>query len=670
MRGRLHRLAGAAGLALAAALAASAPAVAVAGPSPTLALTDGSAPVEHLSLVSQTPWAGPGGVFSFRVTAAGSLRPSELRLYVTVYPRLRSRSAFGQSLANRSSGYPLWVDTYDLGSEHPDKGGAYQVCIPVGTPSLACPPDIGVLKLNEGSDAGVYPVDVSLRQIGTGVLLDRFTTHLIDAGPGPAAQKLSFAWILPLSAPSALAPDGSRRLTGPDLASLATMTAALADRSNIPVTLAPDPATLAALAADPEPAAKAALAQLRAQLPGMQVMPRPFAPASAYDLVSANLGPELTRQINRGADIEHSVLGLPPLLSTWLVNGPIDKSSVASLVGDGVLRLVVPNDQLSPIYQSLTPDQPFALDYGSGRVPAVVVDSGLASHFSGSSDTVLAAHQLLADLSQIYFELPGATRGVVTVTPRSWRPDRQFLGIVSHALATSPLIQPTTVDGLFATVRPTSRRRQPAVVSRNRPSLPAGRVRNDLRRQQAFATALAQPVGAVATMGDLVLESEADGLSARQRAGFLSGAEQLLSTETRQVQVPRARSLTLTARDSVIPITLQSQLPVPVRVTVRFSSDGLEFTAGKVRDIDRLVNQHTIRLPVRARSSGSFPLRVQVFTPDGSLLLAESRFEIHSTAISGVGIVLSGGAGLFLAVWWGRALWVGRRSRNPRLVPE
>jgi hypothetical protein len=45
---------------------------------------------------------------------------------------------------------------------------------------------------------------------------------------------------------------------------------------------------------------------------------------------------------------------------------------------------------------------------------------------------------------------------------------------------------------------------------------------------------------------------------------------------------------------------------------------------------------------------------VTVSSPDDTLVLDRSTFDIRSTAISGVGLLLSVGAGLFLAIWWGR----------------
>jgi hypothetical protein len=71
----------------------------------------------------------------------------------------------------------------------------------------------------------------------------------------------------------------------------------------------------------------------------------------------------------------------------------------------------------------------------------------------------------------------------------------------------------------------------------------------------------------------------------------------------------------------------------------------------------------TLTIPVRARASARFPLRASLLSPDG-VELRRSRFTIISTVFSGVGIVLSIGAGLFLLLWWGSHWRTARRDRR------
>jgi hypothetical protein len=76
--------------------------------------------------------------------------------------------------------------------------------------------------------------------------------------------------------------------------------------------------------------------------------------------------------------------------------------------------------------------------------------------------------------------------------------------------------------------------------------------------------------------------------------------------------------------------------------------------------------EDTTRVPinVRTRASGDSALDVTLQTPDGGLVIDRTRVTVRSTAFSGVGVVLSVGAGTFLALWWGRHIVVARRDRR------
>ena len=108
-------------------------------------------------------------------------------------------------------------------------------------------------------------------------------------------------------------------------------------------------------------------------------------------------------------------------------------------------------------------------------------------------------------------------------------------------------------------------------------------------------------------------------------------------------------------------------------MTVR--SDKLEFPGGGgshppneiTRKLDLVRRNETARFSVQTRASGAFPLLVTIQSPDGSLVVSHTQITVRSTAASGVGLLLSAAAGLFLLIWWGRHFLHGRRARG--LVP-
>jgi hypothetical protein len=196
--------------------------------------------------------------------------------------------------------------------------------------------------------------------------------------------------------------------------------------------------------------------------------------------------------------------------------------------------------------------------------------------------------------------------------------------------------------------------------------MPGPSIRSARTRIQSFAGAVDPANPLVDTLDRTLLASEASDLRARDRTAYLTGVQDQIRAQVAKIAMPQNRSITLTAREGEIPVTVTSTLAYPMKAVLRFSSDTLEFPQGDSAVLELNRRNTTTRVTVRAQSSGSFPLRVRLETPDGNLVLAESRFTVRSTAISGVGTALSIGALLFLLVWWGNHLR-GRRSR--KLVP-
>ena len=138
------------------------------------------------------------------------------------------------------------------------------------------------------------------------------------------------------------------------------------------------------------------------------------------------------------------------------------------------------------------------------------------------------------------------------------------------------------------------------------------------------------------------------------RAAYVDRVEAELRTVTGAVTLPDEFRITLTTRSSTIPVTLTNNTEQDLQVRVELDSDQLEFPDGDVLTPTLPPGTTRLEVRVRARTSGAFTLDVTVSSPDGTLVLDRSTFDIRSTAISGVGLLLSVGAGLFLAMWWGR----------------
>ena len=611
-----------------------------------------------LRVASQTTWLQPDGTWELRLQVAGVPDPDNVEVRVIVHRRVSSRSQFDLTLAGKSLGTTIRATTARLSEWPPDAVGARRYAATASDLQLTV--------------TGVYPVEVVLRERG-GDTLDRLVTHLLFLAKPIEGPRLGVSWIMPVHATPSTNADGERQL--PPLGPLSTLVdvARSPAYASFPLALAPTPETLAGLAASRDAATRQLLDDLRALATDHQVLARPWVPVDVRAFVAGSLDGELAAQRRRGRDITASVLGVDPDTRTWVGGETLDDAAVRRLRDLQVDRLVVPEADLAPIELSLTLAQPFQLDVGSPRpVDAVMADGGLRAHFTNRGDQVLAAHQLLADLAVLYLDAPQRERAVVIAPPRTWRPTRAFLDAALQGVTSSPVLSGMRIGDVFSTIdAATVRRGAPMVrelaTSTRTPALPASRIRDDRGRIEAIGSTLPVNSPAYDALDRRLLTAESADLTSATRADRLASLERGVQRMVDAVLVPRSRTLTLTAREGEVPLTFQNRSNDTLTVLVRLESDRLEFPDGTERSLVLPPRNTTMRVRVRARTAGAFPLRVTLVSPQGGLALASSRFTVRSTAASGVGIALSAGAALFLLLWWARHLVRGRRAR--RLVP-
>jgi putative peptidoglycan lipid II flippase len=407
-------------------------------------------------------------------------------------------------------------------------------------------------------------------------------------------------------------------------------------------------------------------------------------------MLAAGLDGDVSLQLARGRRTTVTDLGATPAPAVWVEQGPVSPTSVDGLATRGVTHLVVNEADLEPLpasLRNLTLAQPFELTgRTTHRLQAVAADPGLAAHLSPSADPLLAAHQLLADLAMIQQELQHPQRGVAILPPANWRPDKTFLATFLGGLATSPMLKPVTVDRLFTDVGSLEQHQQlvhRSVAADQPPShgLADGPAIADARRRMVALSSVV-PAGSslVTEVEQALLLAESTDLSDRSRAGQVELANRLIAREQGAFRLPADTTITLTARQGQIPITIFSSGPYPTRVRLRLSNPKLGFkpidTGGgscEIRSnaeactLDLSSESTTLKVPVEAKTAGVFKLAISLSSPDGDLSLSRGSYTVRSTAASGVGIILSIGAALLLVMWWIRDLRHGRRAR--RLVP-
>ena len=636
-------------------------------------VSEAAAPQPTLSLTSQSPWVQPGGSFRLGLHVDGVKDLASVELVLNTHARLLSRSAFGQTLQDRPVGSLLDVTSTPLSELNVDPNGNFSATLSFQDPAL--PREPGRLLLSQD---GVYPLRVELREKGGGAVLDRFTTHIPYLPGNRTGPKLDLSWIVPVHAPPSIRPDGTRKLTNArDLQALGQALEA----SAVPLVIAPTPETVQALSTSSDSAAASALTSLRRGAARRQVVTGAYVPTNLPQLLAGGLSSEADQEVKQGGEQLSQLLKVAVDSTSWVSEEPLDDASMSRLRDLGITQVALPEASLNPLQARLTLARPYLLDAHQGRrQQAVSIDPGLAAHFRNDGNQVLEAHRFLADLAVLYFDQPGGLqRGVVAFTPRSWRPDRAFLETVMAGLTDNPVVDPVTLSTLFSSVDKLRGNNGAPLVRRlvgppRNLSLPTAATRSARQRLNNFRSIVDDGNPMYDLLDEqLLAANSADLRSSRQRT-YVSGVDDSLDRELRRIQTPGG-SIRLTARGGEIPVTFRNGTGYPVHVVVTVRSDKLEFPGGDgshppneiTRKLDLVRRNETARFAVQTRASGAFPLLVTLQSPDGSLVVSHTQITVRSTAASGVGLMLSAAAGLFLLAWWGRHVLHGRRAR--RLVP-
>jgi len=666
----------------------------------------GESATAPLTLISQTPWVAPGQNFDlkFRV-GAGTTAADQLGVSVAVCPCLSSVSAFDQSVS--TSSVPPGTPISSTPSPLPVSGlpavggGGVDLSMPVVVGSEASRTGssgytIGLTTEGDQCGAypsGVYPVRVQLTDLATKQTVAGVTTHLVYTDAGAGTQRLRVAVVLPLQTPlppsrsptpAQLLARPSAALESPAAAAAAAfdgVVATLSTDTTVPVSVEVSPLSVTALGAPNRPGHPSTVTGLAAMAddPMVQLMSTPFAPVDASGLVDAGLGTELALQISRGAQSLAATVTHPPPtsgaagLGAWIANDPLDPATATQLVGDGYTQLVLPNDSVSSSPVNGSTAEPFQLSTPRGSVSAVVSNADLSARFTGSpGNPVLAAHQLVSEIAQMYFEKPNDTtpRAVVAVAPVDWPTNPSFVQALTEALDGNPIIQPVTTSQLFGTFDTAAGCRGCRLLPVTGDSgLPVSAIRAQRQRINGLSSATPGLSARALTtqLGDLVLAGESEVLRPSQQSGVLVNTDAAVDAQLAQLQVAGDRTVTLTSQQGILPVTIVSNTSYPVSATLTLTSDKLLFPNGTTQwsqPVSLQLPNTVVDVRVRARASGVFKVGVVLHSPAYGLELSSGEVDVRSTTTSVVGVILSVGALCVLAFWWFRTSRKRRAARR------
>lgn len=627
-----------------------------------------------LRLVDQTTAVTGSGVYRSVIDVGNA--DDDVELLVNVHDRVVDRERFQATVDGDELGTALTtLPPRPLSAFDRTANGSARVIIDLNDGTI--PIEAGQVRL---SQPGVYPVVYELRT-PEGEVLDRMISHVVRLADPGVVDPIGVGVALRIGAPPGHRPDGSIGFSAPARERLTVLVDAIERHPEVPVTLEIVPETLEALSLSPDPTDRDLARRLTDRPEQRLVLDQPYVRIDPSGLEAVGLDDVLTDLEERGSQVLETLLDRPVRSRTWLAGDRISATGLRYQLDRGVREAIVPERALL----IADPNAPTALGpvellvpSSEARVDTLVVDARLSEAFEPDGDPVLAAERLLAELALITFgadeheEETGFApeRGLVIAPPEDWEPNPAFLGRLLVGLQTMPLVEPAQVDDLFDLDPALTDGRQP--VTRQLLGRQAQVPDADLSlweltddRVSAFDSMAADASGTVlaAELHDRLRPSWSDELTREDRERYWAATRTIADEHITAIVPPPERSYTLTSREDEIPLQLRNDSTLPLRVVVRLDSDKLEFPEGPERTLVIPAGEVADQaISVKVRTSGSFPVTVEVDTADGSMPLAVSRITIRSTVLSGLGILLTALAVGLLGVWW----FVDHRRRRRR----
>lgn len=627
---------------------------------------DAPAAVPQLVVAGQDLEVAADGPYSVALDIAGA--PAGSDVVVQIHDRIEDAADLAASSTDQPGDRLATFDPIDLADGADPQTTLFTIHLydpPADRPSDV--PANWVLPLDE---PGVYPVKVRLRG-PDGEDLTAITTYLVRR-PAATDPVVAPARVALLPTVHQAPPPVDEAVDDPDDVdgepvdpayrdALEDLLEAFEARPELPASFVVTPDTAARLDADPD--ALDTLDALRAELvrPGRELTGAPYVDLDPATLVGAGLGDEVIRQHDLGRRALAAALEQPDDRigsTTWVLDRSVDAAAVDELAALGITHLVLPAEAVPSAPVTRLP-----LPGGGGTVDALTLaPDDLAS--GSPVDPVLAGYQLLGRLAATASINPAGTAVAVRIDPEAVDPVE--LATVLDGLAQpGTYVRATTLTEAFAdtplattavALAPADRGglgSYPGLVNRTHQQLSsyASMVPDQPERVAAFEVPLAR-----AASSDLELADR------RRRVGREGEA---LERRLSSVSIPARDRVTLGARNAQFPLPVTSTLTGPVDVVITLeASDRLSFPQDRIEAT--LTDERTVvQVPVRTRATGDTPLRITVRSPDGGQVLAQSQYTVRSTAVSGMGLLLTAGAAGFLALWWGRHWWRSRRAGPP-----
>ncbi|MCP4962836.1 MAG: hypothetical protein GY925_26660 [Actinomycetia bacterium] len=563
---------------------------------------------------------------------------------LTIHETISNRAGFLVTVDRASAGDVMFSFESDVGSLDPSVTGLVELSFAAA--------ELGTAE----AAVGVHPVAVEMTT-ATGAALGSLLTYLVVPPLIPTPSQVALALVMDVR------PTENAAGTIDDDDPVAVWIDALVERPDIPVTLQPVPLLLEDYASDQR------IRALQTRMAGELVVSGPFLPIDERALAVEGFGDHAGELMQRGVDSLTSFSGTAPD-STIQLSASRPDADLAGIWRDrGVRSLVSVGDP--------TFDSPVEAETVTGPVVLLATPDRFGD--ASPDNPTIAANRILAELAVIAISSDHPTASVLLYNTGT-NTDPEFveslldglldihslvaLSSVADALATNPL---TTSTGQRLTIN--------LKTGTDSPRLDGGVA--EYRTAEQMLSAYRSMIRDEHTgflydeQADKLISLLGSGVTGAQREQAAGEIVDTIKIELQTIRPPPIGQVNLTSRTATYPFAFQNNSSYPVRIEARFISDKARFVDledGESLNLWLEPGVTPLETRVEALSSGSFPLRIELVSPDGGLLLGAVDLEVRSTAPSGIGVLISVAAGGVLVLWWGREL-IRSRRRSREQVP-
>jgi hypothetical protein len=437
-----------------------------------------------------------------------------------------------------------------------------------------------------------------------------------------------------------------------------------------PVLISFAPETLTALADPTTDGGQRALDRIRRLLDGHLI---PLSPWVSIDEEAWRLtsDPErLIRLFAQGREVTEKLLGRAPMPIAH-IDADATADTVAFLRSVGLTGGVVEPSQIDDVALTQADRRPIEVVDANGiTVPVLVVDRAFEASLIGEDPELIAQHRF----TELLFEAKtvGTDRGILLDLSTV---DRVPLFLLIDLFETTDRLGLTSVDDLLA--RPSARDDNGSVLRVELLATPPSSTElaaSDLRLRMAeavldsYALMLAPAEGLLAPLRDILTAAMSDELDTDSRRIFTDVIFDVVADVTAQVELIDSGRITLASRTAALPVAIHNGANLTMNVTVKTTSEKLRFPDGEELRITLKPGLNELTIPIETVTSGDARIFITVTSPDGHLDLTDGSVNVRSTAISGLGLMVSLVSLAVLLIWWLRTIIRVRRSRRAATV--